>query len=179
MCEGHQSVGWSANGLKRIYNKYTILLHLFAVQNTFIASSVIVRMLRRMTDEESIDPTRRVNNSLAFLFVLGCEIEITWPGVKESSSQTSRGIGNRRELFSPRIFISSPGRLLFGFRWAKGARNTSLSRSCALSIFLFLWDRDCCIVRSREWRISDVFRETAVRLYDFVVCHVSRGYLHF
>lgn len=122
-------------------------------------------MRRRMTGEESIDPTRRVNNSLAFLFVLGCEIEITWLGVKESSSQASRGIGSRRELFSPRIFISSPGHLLFGLRWAKGARNTSFSRSCGLSIFLFCWNRDCCVcVRSREWRISGVFREVAVRL---------------
>jgi len=79
-----------------------------------------------MTGEESVGPElrRRVNNLLAFLFVLGREIEITWPGVKESSSE---GVARNWQLtlFSPCIFISTSGHSLFGFRWVKRERNTS------------------------------------------------------
>lgn len=80
-----------------------------------------------MTGEESIGlGLRRVNNSLAFLFVLGREIEITWLDVKESSSG-GVALNWQLTLFSPRIFISTSGHLLFGFRWVKCERNTSLS----------------------------------------------------
>lgn len=119
-----------------------------------------------MTGEESIGPRlRRVNNSLAFLFVLGREIEITWPGVKESSSG---GVARnwQRTLFSLRIFIPMSGYLLFGFRWVKRERNMSLSVALKLSIFLFL--REIATgARSFSNNYGCVLKETAMR--DFVV----------
>lgn len=65
--------------------------------------------------------------SLAFLFVLGREIEITWPGVKESSGRRAHGIANRRELFSLCIFYfgAKPLACHSGLIFLAGERNTT------------------------------------------------------
>lgn len=115
--------------------------------------------------------------SLAFLFVLGREIEITWPGVKESSSgrrARARGIGNRPELFSLRIFYFGAEPLALAIRTSSFAqaketrRRRWLSRSCgSLLMFLFLRNRDRrtlgssraaanygCILKNRDVRAA-------------------------
>lgn len=112
--------------------------------------------------------TRRVNNSLAYLFVLGREIEITWPGVKESSSG---GVARNWQLtlFSPRTFISTSGHLLFGLRLIKCEKNTLLSFVRADFRFSCFSKIVTCTF-ALEWLIMDISRKIAMR--DFVIFNV-------
>lgn len=148
-----------------------IRLHLFASQskNTikWLHFYIVELWVGWMTGEESIGPglRRQVNNSLAFLFVLGREIEITWPGVKESSSG---GVARNWQLtlFSPCIFISTSGHLLFIRQNAKEIHSSFWSGR--LSIFLFLRNRDWHMF-VLEWWIYLEIRQCVMWIFVFII----------